>query len=149
MTLARAVTLLFLGVAAPMLAGCRIPENALDGPLAVPLRITATAETIEVDAPAWYATETALYLCPAVPPALPEPGPERVGWTPGAACHDFGRVPAEDGLRAVLALDELSEAEQRAFGAVDDWYLLVVKHEGGRASAAIASSFTSPIQPAN
>lgn len=138
-----------VGVAAAMIAGCRIPENALDGPLAVPLRITTTAETIEVDAPAWYATETALYLCPAEPPSLPEPGPERVGWTPGAACHDFGRVPAKDGLRAVLAIDELSEAEQRAFATVDDWYLLVVKLDGDRASAAIASSFTSPIQPAN
>jgi hypothetical protein len=144
------MTLAALAVAAALIVtGCRIPENALDGPLAVPLRITTTPETIEVDAPAWYAAETALYVCPAEPPALPEPGPARVGWTPGAACHDFGRVSAADGLRAVLALDDLSEAEQRTFAAVDDWYLFVVKLEGDRASAAISSSFSSPIRPLN
>jgi hypothetical protein len=148
-TISRGLTLVALGLAATVMVGCRIPENALDGPLAVPLRITTTAETIEVDAPAWFAAETALYVCPAQPPSLPEPGPARVGWTPGAACHDFGRVQAADGLRAVLALDDLSDAEREAFAAVADWYLLVVKQEGDRASAAITSSFASPIQPSN
>lgn len=133
---------------AVLLAGCRLPENALDGPLAVPLRIHATAEAIEVDAPSWYATETALYVCSAEPPALPEPGPGRVGWTPGATCHDFGQVAAEDGLHALLPLDALTDAERVAFSAVDDWYLLVVKVEGDRVTAAIRSSFSAPIKPA-
>jgi len=141
---------LTLGILAMLAAGgCRLPENALDGPLAIPLRISVTADAIEVDAPAWYAAVTALYVCPAEPPGLPEPGPGRVGWTPGSSCHDFGRVAADDGLRARLPLDDLTEAERPAFDAVEDWYLLAVKIEGDRATTAIHSSFSAPIRPVN
>jgi hypothetical protein len=146
---ARAALLLFGVVAVVAAGGCRLPENALDAPLAVPLRITATAETIKVDAPNWYAAETSLYLCPMEPPSLPEPGPSRASWTPGGSCHDFGRFGAADGLQATLPLEALTEAERIALNAVDDWYLLVVKVEAGRATAAIQSSFASPIRAAN
>jgi hypothetical protein len=129
--------------------GCRLPDNALDAPLAVPLRVSATAEAIEVDAPNWYAATTSLYLCPMEPPSLPEPGPDRVDWSPGGSCHDFGHVAANDGLRATLSLDLLTEAERLALEAVNDWYLLVVKIEGDRATAAIRTSFASPIRAAN
>ena len=136
-------------VVAIVAGGCRIPENALDGPLAVPLRITATATAIEVDAPTWYATETAMYLCTSEPPPLPAPGPDRLGWTPMGPCHDFGRVAADDGLRVTQALDVLTVADREALEAVEDWYLLIVKFDGDRATAAAHSRFASPIQPAN
>ena len=143
--------LLVLGGAIFMLVagGCRLPDNALDGPLAVPLRITATDTAIEIDAPTWYAAQTAMYLCTSEPPPLPEPGPDRAGWTPMGPCHDFGRVAAPDGLHVTQALDVLTEEDRQALEAVDDWYLLIVRIEGDRATSAAHSSFASPIRPAN
>jgi hypothetical protein len=137
------------GLVALVLAGCRIPENALDGPLAVPLRITTNEDTIDVDAPTWYADSTAIFVCPTEPPALPEPGPQRDGWTPGGGCHDFGRVRSPDGLATTLALETLSDEALRPFLTAGDWFLLLVAVEGDRATAAIHSSFPSPIRPAN
>ena len=130
-----------------LVGGCRLPSDALDGPLAVPLRITATAAAVEVDAPGWFAADTAVYLCPTEPPALPEPGPDREGWSPGSVCHDYGRFAAPDGLSATLPLDALSEADRPAFDAANNWYLLIVKVEGARAMAAIHSSFSAPSRP--
>ena len=132
---------------AAIVAGCRLPSDALDGPLAVPLRITVTLAAVEVDAPGWFAADTAVYLCPTEPPALPEPGPDREGWTPGSGCHDYGRFAAPDGLRATLPLDALPEADRPAFDAADNWYLLIVKVEGARATAAIHSNFSAPSRP--
>jgi hypothetical protein len=146
MRLARAA--LVLGLAGAVVAGCRLPSEALDGPLAVPLRIDATPEAIDIDAPGWFAAETAVYLCHSEPPGLPEPGPDRDGWTPGPACHDFGRVAAADGLHVALRLAELTEAERSAFAAVADWFVLLVKLDGDRATAAIRSSFNAPAKPA-
>lgn len=130
------------------IGGCRLPENALDGPLAVPLRITATAETIDIDAPTWYADETAIFVCPTEPPALPESGPQRDGWAPGRECHDFGRVRSPDGLATTLSLDTLSNEELAPFLDARDWFLLLVAVEGDRANAAIHSSFPGPIRAA-
>jgi hypothetical protein len=130
------------------IGGCRLPENALDGPLAVPLRITATAETIDIDAPTWYADSTAIFVCPTEPPALPEPGPQRDGWTPGGECHDFGRVRSPDGLATMLELDALSDEELARFLDANDWFLLLVAVEVDRANAAIHSSFPNPIRAA-
>ena len=135
-------------VAVLAVVGCRLPENALDGPLAVPLRITATAEAIDVDAPTWYADETAIFVCPTEPPALPAPGPERDGWTPGVGCHDFGRVRSPDGLATTLELDTLTDEELAPFRGARDWFLVLVAVEGDRANAAIHSSFPGPIRAA-
>jgi hypothetical protein len=132
------------GIVTIVLVGCRIPDNALDGPLAVPLRITADATSVEVDAPTWFAAQTAVYLCPDEPDQLPEPGPRRVGWRPATACHDFGRRPTADGLHANLALGDLGAGERPSFVAAATWYVLLVKVEGERATAAIHSSFTQP-----
>ena len=145
MSLARVA--LLLTIASALVAGCRLPTEALDGPLAVPLRIDATSQAIDIDAPGWFASETAIYLCPDQPPGLPEPGPSRDGWTPGTACHDFGRVAAEDGLHAVLSLGDLSDAERPAFLAAADWFVLLVKFEGNHATSAIHSSFKAPPMP--
>ena len=139
-----ATRLPLLVIIAALAAGCRLPSNALDGPLAVPLRITVAPGSIEVDAPGWFAAETVVYLCPSEPPALPEPGPGRAGWTPGSACHDFGHLAAPDGLTASLPLDRLTASERPAFDAAADWYLLLVNVDGTRAIAAIHSSFKAP-----
>lgn len=142
-----AARLASIAIAAALVGGCRLPSSALDGPLAVPLRIEATADAVQVDAPGWFAPETVIYLCPTEPPELPEPGPDRDGWTPGASCHDYGKVAAPDGLEVSLPVDALSDAERPAFEAATDWYLLIVKVEGTRATAAIRSSFSAPIRP--
>jgi hypothetical protein len=138
-----------LSIAMIVVAACRLPDNALDGPLAVPLRIDATAQAIEVDAPTWYADETAIYLCSAEPSPLPEPGPERVGWTPGLACHDFGRVASPNGLETTLMLSSLSNEELAPFADARDWFILLVEVEGDRAITAIHSSFPGPIRAAS
>jgi hypothetical protein len=146
---ARTLLVLAGGLVALVLAGCRIPENALDGPLAIPLRIAATERSIELDAPTWYAAETSIYLCPSDPPSLPEPGPGRSLWTPGGGCHDYGRVSAPNGLKATLDVGDLTEDERPTFEAADEWHVLLVKVEGDRATAAIKSAFASPIRAAN
>jgi len=137
-----------LAIAVAVVGGCRLPSNALDGPLAVPLRITATTAAIEVDAPGWFASDTVIYLCPTEPPALPEPGPSRDGWTPGSSCHDYGHFAAADGLKGTLPLDALTDVERRSFDDASDWYLLVVGIEGARVRAAIHSRFSAPIRSA-
>jgi hypothetical protein len=129
-----------------VVAGCRLPSGALDGPLAVPLRIDATAENVQVDAPGWFAPETNIYLCPTEPPELPEPGPARIGWSPGSSCHDYGRVATPNGLTATLPVGAFTDAERSAFEGASDWFLFIVKVDGERASAAIRSSFASPIR---
>jgi hypothetical protein len=144
--LARSPAGVAFALVALLVAGCRLPSEALDGPIAVPLRITPTATTVEIDAPGWYAADTVVYLCSAEPPALPEPGPAREGWTPGGACHDYGHVPSADGLTAVLALAELTEAERPVFEAVANWSVLLVGVEGDRATSAIHTSFAAPIR---
>ena len=144
----RLATATIVLLAALAVAGCRLPENALDGPLAVPLRITATAEKIDVEAPSWYADETAIFICPSVPPSLPAPGPGRDGWTPGGSCHDFGRVRSPDGLATTLELDTMTNEELAPFVDARDWFLLLVAVEGDRATAAIQSSFPGPIRAA-
>ena len=127
-----------------LVAGCRIPDDALDGPLAVPLRITATAETVDVDAPSWFAAQTTIYLCAVEPPSLPPPGDARVGWSPGIACHDFGAVSSEDGLRATLPLDAVSGDVRTQLSSATDWYVLLVKRDGDRATDVLHTRFHAP-----
>jgi hypothetical protein len=136
--------LVALGIGALFTAGCRIPDNALDGPIVVPLRITADATSVEVDAPTWFASQTAVYLCPDEPDQLPEPGPRRVGWRPATGCQDFGRRPTADGLQATLDLENLGAGARPSFASAATWYVLLVKVEGDRATAAIHSAFTRP-----
>ena len=140
---------LSLAIAGALLAGCRLPSDALDGPLAVPLRITATAESVDIDAPGWFAPKTSVYLCSSEPASLPEPGPDRNDWTPGTTCHAFGQVDANDGLHAVLATGDLTREERESFAAVADWFVLLVRVDNGYAAAAIHSSFRAPVLPAS
>lgn len=141
MLLRLVVTVVLLGA---VLAACRLPDNALDGPIAVPLRVVADARSMDVDAPTWFAPETAIYLCTAVPDTLPEPGPARVGWQPGAACREVGRQRSAQGLRVVLDLAALPDDLRGDLGSADTWYVLLVKLDGERASAAIHTAVRRP-----
>lgn len=136
-----AITALALGA---LVAACRLPDNALDGPIAVPLRVVADARSVDVDAPTWFAPQTAIYLCTAAPDALPEPGPARVGWRPVPACRGFGRQPSVEGLRVVLDLAALPDDSRGEFGSADTWCVLLVKLDGERVTAAIHTSFRRP-----
>lgn len=131
-------------VVSAALTGCMLQGAALDGPIAVDLRVATTNSTVEVDADGWFADMTAIYLCPEDPPLLPEPGPARLGWDPGGACHDYGTHPSPDGLSVVLPLDALAGESWPAFDAADDWYLLLVEVDGERAVSAIRSRFGAP-----
>ena len=126
--------------------GCVLGPASLDGPLAVELHIDPSSTDIAVDAPTWYAPASDIYLCPADPPPLPEPGPARVGWTPGHGCHAFPRATSgEHGLDVDLRLDELADAERATFAAAPDWYLLIAAVESDdRVTSAIRSRFGRP-----
>jgi hypothetical protein len=141
-------SLVVLAVMAAMLAGCRLAPDILDGGLATELRVYATPTTIEVDAPGWFADVSAVFLCPTDPPRLPEPGPDRVGWTPGGECHDFGRFPSSDGLKVSLSRADLLATGSSAFSSAPDWTLLLLDVEGERVVGAIRSSFNAPIDAA-
>jgi hypothetical protein len=139
--LAAAVLLLSVAV-----AGCTLSPGAVDGPIAVPLRVTTTPSTIEVDAPGWFADVSAIYLCPTEPPPLPEAAADRVGWSPDATCHDFGRFPSADGLAVELPLADLSGPSGTALAASEQWYLLLLDLDGDRVSSAIRSAFAPPVR---
>lgn len=138
------MSLLAFVMFALVVTGCRIPDDALDGPLVVPLRITATAEAIEVDAPGWFAAQTTIFLCAAEPPPLPPPGDGRVGWSPGGACQDFGTVASQSGLKATLRLDDVSGAFRAPLSSATDWYVLLVKRDGDRAADVLYTRFHAP-----
>ncbi len=136
---------LVLGTALALsVGGCMLQGAALDGPIAVDLRVVATSSTVEVDADGWFAATTAVYLCHADPPLLPEPGAARVGWDPGDACHGYGTFPSRQGLSVVLPIDDLADDDWPAFVAAEDWYLLLVEVDGDRAVSAIRSRFGAP-----
>ena len=78
------------------------------------------------------------------PPLLPEPGPARDGWSPGAGCHDYGTFEGGDGLTASLPLADIAATDRAAFLAAPDWYLLLVEVDGDRAVTAIRSRFGAP-----
>ena len=131
--------------AAVVTGGCVLGPASLDGPIAIELHIDPKPTSIGVDAPTWYARTSDLYLCPADPPPLPEPGPARVGWTPGRLCHAFPRVTGGNGLDIALPLDDLSEAERDVFAAAPDWYLLITDvASDDRVTSAIRSRFPQP-----
>lgn len=136
--------ILLVASLAVVLAGCLAVPGSVDGPIAVPLHITPTATSIEVDAPGWFSDETAIYLCPTAPPVLPEDAADRVGWAPGAPCQAFGTVPSPDGLRASLPLDGIDGPVRPAFAASGEWHLLLLDLEGDRVSSAIRSAFDAP-----
>jgi hypothetical protein len=132
-------------LAAIVLTGCEASGSLLDAPFPVQLRVEASADAVEVDAPAWYAERTHVFLCPVEPPFLPDPGPARQDWQPARTCHDFGRIPSDGGLTTTLALADLTAAERSAFAASPDWYLLLVDvGADGRAIAAARTRFAPP-----
>jgi hypothetical protein len=124
--------------------GCNIPPGSLDGPIAVILHVDTTPTTVDFRAENWYSDATAICLCPAEPPPLPEPGPELVGWTPGPQCHDYGIRPSPNGLAASLPITELGAAQRPFFVESQEWYLLLLDLEGDRVSSAIRSAFAAP-----
>jgi hypothetical protein len=138
---ARPAAVLLLAIA---VAGCTLPDGALDAPFPVVLRISTTPTEVVVDAPNWLADRSAVFLCPTEPPPLPEPGPERDGWLPGPPCHDYGRFDTADGLATTLALDGLSGDERATFAAAPDWYVYLIDLDGEHASSATKTRFPPP-----
>jgi hypothetical protein len=134
---------LVAGLAA-LVAGCAGGTSALDGALPVALRVSTTPTTVEVDAPGWLANVSEVYLCPDPPPPLPDANADRKGWTPGDACHDFGRHPSRDGLTVSLPIADLSGPQWAAFEAATDWYLLVLDLDGDVVASAVRSRFHAP-----
>jgi len=132
-------------VVASLTAACDLPPGALDGPMTpINLHVATTSTSVDIDAPGWFAETTAIYLCSAEPPPLPEPGPDRVGWSPGSACHDYGRYDSRKGLVASLGLADLAGPAWAPFAAAQDWYVLIVDVRGDRVSIAIRSRFAAP-----
>ena len=141
---ANLAALVTLAALVALVSGCTLSPVALDGPIAVNLHIRASADMVEVDAPGWFAPTSSIYICAAEPPPLPEPGPERDGWTPGPGCHAYGTHPSKDGLAVDLPLADLGARERPAFAAASDWTLLLLSVEGDRVTSAVRSQFRRP-----
>lgn len=125
-------------------AGGCIGEGSLDIGTPVNLHVWTTPTTVEVDAPGWLTTVSSVYLCFEPPPRLPSDDAQRVGWTPGASCQEFGTYASPDGFTGSLPLSMLDPARRARFDAVADWYLLLVAVDGDRATSAISSRFHAP-----
>lgn len=133
-----------LAVALLVLSGCAGGTSTLDGALPVPLRISTTPTTVDIDAPTWSAAESAIYLCPAAPPPLPDSTADRRGWAPGGDCHDFGRHPTRDGLAVSLPVADLAGPDGAAFASAADWYVMVLALDGDLVTSAMRSRFHAP-----
>ncbi len=134
------------GLAAALVACLAVP-GAVDGPIAVDLHIATTPTSVDVHAPGWFADMSQVYLCPHLPPPLPETATDRIGWTPGDDCHDYGRHAAPDGLTVSLPLADLDGAERATFGSAGEWYLLLLDMDGERISSAVRSGFGAAALP--
>ena len=141
----RAAALVLSIVAALGLAGCSLEGPILDGPIAVNLHVHSTDTTIEVDAPGWFAERSRVYVCHADPPLLPDPGPERIGWEPGDACHAYGVIEGDGGLVASLPIEDLLGEQRADFAAAEAWYLLMLEVDPeDRVLGAVRSRFDVP-----
>ena len=140
----RALRLLGTPVIALALTGCLVVPGDIDGPIAVDMHVATTPTSVEVDAPGWFADVSAVFLCPALPPPLPDAAADRIAWTPGAACHDYGRHPSPDGLTASLPLGALTGTARAAFVASREWYLVILEMDGERVSSAVRTAFGPP-----
>ena len=130
--------------AALVVGGCAGGTSHLDGALPVPLRISTTSTTVDVDAPTWTAPVSAIYVCPAAPPPLPDSTADRQDWSPGGDCHDYGRHPTRDGLTVSLPIADLAGADGGAFTTATDWYVMVLALDGDLVTSAIRSQFHAP-----
>jgi hypothetical protein len=133
-----------LAVSAAVVAGCAGGTSTLDGAIPIPLRVSTTATTVDVDAPGWLADVSAVYVCSSAPPPLPDSSTDRMGWTPGRDCHDYGRHPSADGLRLSLPVADLRGEGWPAFRSAGEWYLLVLDLDGDLVSTAIRTRFHAP-----
>lgn len=124
--------------------GCVLSPASLDGPLAVELNISTTPTSINVEAPTWFAPESRLFLCPADPPPLPEPGPARIGWEPGGDCVGFAPADSKDGLEVELPTSAADASAGSPFLAADDWYLLILDVREDRVVSGIRTRFPRP-----
>lgn len=131
---------------ASLVAGCG--NGSLEIGTPVNLHVSTTPETVEVDAPGWFADISAVYLCPVAPAQLPFAPADRVGWTPGESCEFMGSYPSREGLTLSLPLDGLGAARRPAFDAAVDWYLVLLDLDGDRVGSAISSRFHSPSEAA-
>ena len=131
-----------------MVAGCAGGTSTLDGALPVPLRVSPTATTVDLDAPTWSSAVSAVYLGAAAPPPLPDATADRQGWTPGGGCHDFGRHPSRDGLMVSLPIADLAGPDGAPFRTASDWYVMVLALEGDLVTSAMRSRFRAPARDA-
>lgn len=128
-------------------AGCVAGTHTLDAALPVALRVTTTPETVEVDAPGWFAEVSQVFICPVAPPALPDDVAERRGWSPGGDCHDYGRYSSQEGLALSLPVAELDGPAWSTFQAAENWYLMLLDIDGDLAASAIRTRFHAPALP--
>lgn len=140
----RVLLLLGAPVLALALTGCLAVPGAIDGPIAVDMHVATTPTSVEVDAPGWFAEVSRVFLCPALPPPLPDAAADRIGWTPGPACHDYGRHPSPGGLTVSLPLADLTGTAREAFAVSGEWYLVILEMDGDRVPSAVRTAFGPP-----
>lgn len=127
-----------------VIAGGCIGESSLEFGTRVNLHVWTTETTVEVDAPGWLTTVSSVYLCFDRPPRLPSDSSQRVGWTPGASCQDYGSHASAEGFTESVPLSMLDPVRRERFEAASDRYLLLVAIDGDRATSAFSSRSHAP-----
>jgi hypothetical protein len=128
--------------------GCDQLEAA--GEVTTPVHVDREPSALRVHAPAWFAPETLVVLCPTAPETVGE------AFAPGQAtiqladtCHDYGRFASPTGLEARLELAELDSAALATFDATPDWWVVLIAVDGRSAGAIFDTQVAGgPIDPA-
>jgi hypothetical protein len=144
-SLVRALVVGALGLVA---AGCAQFEAA--DQVTTPVHVDRERDAVVVDAPAWFAPETLVVLCPEAPQTVGDP------FAPGSdtiqlaeSCHNYGRFASAAGLDARLELRLLDTTRRPTFDRAPDWWVVLVAVHGTSAGAIFDTQVAGgPIDPA-
>jgi hypothetical protein len=139
---------LVAAVALLSVAGCAQLEAADE--VTTPVHVDREADAIVVDAPAWFAPETLVVLCPEPPETVGDafaPGRDTIELA--ETCHNYGRFASPTGLDARLELRALDVAARATFDQATDWWVVLIAVRGESAGAIFDTRVAGgPIDPA-
>ncbi len=138
-----------LGVLITIIAVAACEQLEAAGEVTTPVHVDREPTALRVEAPAWFAPETLVVLCPAAPETVGE------AFAPGQAtiqladtCHDYGRFASATGLEVRLELGQLDRAALATFHAAPYWWVVLIGVNGQSAGAIFDTQVAGgPIDP--
>ena len=123
-----------VALGAVVLSGCDQIEAADE--VTTPVHVDREAAALRVGAPAWFAPETLVVLCPQAPETVGDTfAPGRATIQLADACHDYGRFASATGLDARLELGDLDSVGLTTFDRAPDWWVVLIAVDGQSAGA--------------